>query len=262
MKTIVTLKSLGLPLKAVRGVLESEASNEVLRCLLQEQKKTLERQIADDLEMLKAVRRALGEPARDSAVLSETVRDAAPVGADSGAAENAAKSGGIESVAAGCAAVAPGEVEPTERDSQREKSGPASVQDKPPSMLQHRENKSGMEHNMSKLFARKDTKLYAVQRRMLAEGIVVDVIEVVCVVIGIMTGNWLPLAVALPLIIIVAAELVKAYYQEARYVCPHCHATFQPTMRQFMWSTHTPKTRKLTCANCGTKDWCVEVAAE
>ena len=55
MRTICTLKSLGLPLRAIRGVLESESSDDVLRCLLDEQAKELEAKAAANRATLDAV---------------------------------------------------------------------------------------------------------------------------------------------------------------------------------------------------------------
>lgn len=100
------------------------------------------------------------------------------------------------------------------------------------------------------------------QRKMLLEGIVVDIVEVGCIAGGIIRKNWWPLVAAAPLMIIITSEFVQIYHRDARYVCPHCHAVFQPGMREFFFSAHTPKTRKLSCVNCGTKDCYVEIPAE
>lgn len=212
MRTICTLKRLGLPLKAIRGVLASDSSDEVLRCLLAEQTKTLERRIDADRNTLDAVRQTLNE-------LTE------PSGTTEGEGE-------------GKDQPCPGRPE-------------ENVMQAYPDM----------EHSMSRFFAERGTRLYQTQRKMLIEGIVLDIVEVVCIYIGVTSGNWWPLAAALPLVVIITAELVSMYHRDARYVCPHCHATFQPALRNFFFATHTPKTRKLICTNCGKKDWCAEVAA-
>lgn len=118
-----------------------------------------------------------------------------------------------------------------------------------------------MEHGMSTFFADRGTRLYRTQRKMLLEGVVLSVVEWVCIIGGIVTGNWWPLIAIIPLVVIITTELVWMYHRDARYVCPHCGATFQPNMREFFFATHTPKTRKLTCISCGQKGWCAEVAA-
>lgn len=214
MRTICMLKSLGLPLKAIRGVLSSNKRTDVLRHLLEEQTKTLEARVEDDRAMLAAVQRYQAELGLAPTILGE-------------------------------------------QRGESQAQGAADTGERPSS-----EDNPSMEHSMSRFFAEKGTRLYQTQRKMLLEGIVVDIVEVACVVGGIMTGNWWPLVAALPLMAIIIAEMVRMYHRDARYVCPHCHTTFQPSMREFFFATHTPKTRKLTCENCGTKDWCVEVAAE
>lgn len=124
------------------------------------------------------------------------------------------------------------------------------------------ESDVGMDGAMRRIFADKGTALYGMQRRMLVEGIVIDIVELACIVFGFVTGNWWPLLAILPLIVIILMELLREYYRLARYVCPHCHGTFQPSKREFMFSNHTPKTRKVTCAHCGVKDWCAEIDAK
>ncbi len=209
LRTICLLKSLGLSLKAIRGVMESDGSPEVLSCLLQEQEKELVSKTASDQAMLDAVR---AERARISRAEGHEPNGAA---ADEG--ETSATT-----------------------------------------------TRPGMGHVMGELIpmAEQGTRLRRTQRKMLLEGSVLSAVEIVCVVGGFMTGNWWPLLAALPLIVIITAELVWMYHRDARYVCPHCHATFQPGMREFFFATHTPKTRKLTCTHCHTKDWCIEIASE
>ena len=52
------------------------------------------------------------------------------------------------------------------------------------------------------------------------------------------------------------------YFRKMAYICPQCHAVFQPSIREGFWANHTPATRKLTCPSCGHRGFCVEVAAE
>lgn len=197
MRTICTLKELGLSLRAIRGVLESDGSDQVLRCLLEEQERQLVDELGDRQRTLDAVRARLAE------------LDVRTPGAHADA---------------------------------------DTANDNP-----------NVEQRMSKFFADKGTRLYRTQRKMLMEGIAIDLVELGCIYYGVTTGNWWPLAAAAPLIAIIVAELVWMYHRDARYVCPHCHETFQPAMREFFFATHTPKTRKLTCQACGKKDWCVEI---
>lgn len=229
LQSICLLKSLGLPLKAIRGVLASESSPEVLRTILREQEKALSQQLATDQATLDAVRAMLAQ-------MSAPASDPAP-------AQKAAPEHQTSDSADAAAAAATGPVAEEQTDH----------------ALAHPE--PDMERNMSKIFADKSTRLYRTQRKMILEAIAMGIVEWACIIGGIVTGNWWPLAAAAPLIVIITAELVWMYHRDARYVCPHCGATFQPSIREFTFAYHTPKTRKLTCAACGTKDWCAEVAA-
>ncbi|MGI6216392.1 MAG: MerR family transcriptional regulator [Coriobacteriales bacterium] len=116
--------------------------------------------------------------------------------------------------------------------------------------------------SMDPIMEEKSSRLHRTKRRMIIEGIIVDVIEIGTLVYGIVTGQWLPFACSMILIVIICVEMVRDYYQDSRYICPRCHAVFQPTWKSFSLSGHTPKTRKLTCPKCGEKSWCAEVSAD
>jgi ribosomal protein S27AE len=96
----------------------------------------------------------------------------------------------------------------------------------------------------------------------LPEGIVVDAIGIGTLAYGIVAGRWLPFACSVVLIAIVCMELARAYRQDSRYVCPRCHAVFQPTWKGFLMSGHSPKARKLACPKCGEASWCAEVSVD
>lgn len=90
-------------------------------------------------------------------------------------------------------------------------------------------------------------------------GILMDVLEVFAVAVWIVSGNWVPAAIIFPLVIVAAVVIVREYYIKVEYICPNCHQYFKPSWRDFMFSKHTPKTRKLTCPHCGYRGYCVEV---
>ena len=62
------------------------------------------------------------------------------------------------------------------------------------------------------------------------------------------------LAAAIPVII----WLIRYYYRNIAYICPECHEVFKLAMKEFIFTSHTLKTRKLTCVKCGHKGYCVE----
>jgi len=102
-------------------------------------------------------------------------------------------------------------------------------------------------------------KTYAI---LLSVGIVLDIVQVVTLVLWITKGLWWPFAVGMPLVILVAALLVKMYYKNTAYICPECNVKFKPEFKLFFFANHTPKTRKLKCTNCGHVGFCVETFSD
>lgn len=97
---------------------------------------------------------------------------------------------------------------------------------------------------------------------VLVIGILCDVLWIGALVYAIITGTWWVFFVALAMVVLIVVPLVRANYHKVAYICPECHTTFQPGMKEFMFSAHTPRTRKLTCPNCGHKGYCVETYAK
>ena len=95
---------------------------------------------------------------------------------------------------------------------------------------------------------------------MLAIGLPTTLLQIACLVIGVMTDVWWPLPVAVLLAIALAVAATKYYRSRVQYLCPACHETFQPGMREFVFAAHTPKTRKLTCPHCGHRGHCMELS--
>ncbi|MBO4878845.1 MAG: MerR family transcriptional regulator [Clostridia bacterium] len=93
-------------------------------------------------------------------------------------------------------------------------------------------------------------------------GVPLAVLQWTSIVLWIKNGVWWPFAVWAVLAIVFAVISVRYYYRHTAYICPQCHEVFRPPMRDFMWSAHTPKTRKLTCTACGHRGYCVETWAE
>lgn len=75
-------------------------------------------------------------------------------------------------------------------------------------------------------------------------------------------GIWWPFVVYAAIAIPWGIWVSLYYYKRIGYICPQCHETFKPSFREMFWANHTPKTRKLTCPNCGKKSFCVEVYME
>ncbi len=98
-------------------------------------------------------------------------------------------------------------------------------------------------------------KLY---KKFVLFGIAVEVPEWAAVVLWIKTGIWWPFALCLVLMIPAICWFIKYYYRKVAYICPQCHNTFKPSLKEFTFANHTLRTRKLTCVCCGHKGFCVE----
>jgi len=102
-------------------------------------------------------------------------------------------------------------------------------------------------------------KLKALYRRMLLIGVPCNILQWVTIILWIVKGAWWPFVVWLLIAIPVSIWLCRYYFKNVKYTCPECHKVFKPTLKEAFWAKHTPTTRKLTCAECGHKGFCVEI---
>ena len=116
---------------------------------------------------------------------------------------------------------------------------------------------SDVEHMMNS--RKKLRKTHAV---MLTIGILMDAIQIAALILWIAKGIWQPFAVGMPIVILLGVLMTRMYCKNTDYICPECNAQFKPTLHEFLFSSHTPKTRKLTCPKCGHTGFCVETASE
>lgn len=94
--------------------------------------------------------------------------------------------------------------------------------------------------------------------RFLAMAIPVELVKAGTIILWIAKGIWWPFVVWMLMMIPLVWWFVKYYHQKVTYICPQCHTTFRPAMKEFFWANHTLRTRKLTCTCCGHKGFCVE----
>ena len=102
-------------------------------------------------------------------------------------------------------------------------------------------------------------KLSAVHRNMVLTGLPVSILQWAGILLWIFKGIWWLFALWAVIVIPYAVMIVRYYYRNTAYICPQCHEVFKPTLKDFFWSSHTMKTRKLTCVKCGHRSFCVEV---
>ena len=104
-------------------------------------------------------------------------------------------------------------------------------------------------------------KLRKIHGVMIALGVIMDLLQIAGLILWIVQGIWQPFVVCFAVAVVIGVLLTRYYYRSTEYLCPACSARFRPGVKEFLFSKHTPKTRKLTCSHCGEKDYCVEVAA-
>ncbi len=97
---------------------------------------------------------------------------------------------------------------------------------------------------------------------MLAVGLIMDAIQVSTLMVWIFRGIWWPFALGLGAVIALGVWISWVYFRSTAYICPECHAVFQPGLRQSLFARHTPWTRRLTCTHCGHFGYCVETYRE
>lgn len=189
LRLICLLKSLGLSLDSIKGILDSKTPGKILMLLLDEQSKQIDTEIEDRQKQKEAI-----EMIKESIRNTETI----PV---------------------------------------------KSIND--------------IEQIMNG--KKKLKKTHAI---MLIVGIIMDIIEIGSIVLWIARGIWLPFAIGMPIVIVLGWLITGMYYRNAAYICPECHAKFRPAFGKFLFSKHTPKTRKLRCTECGYEGYCIETSAD
>ncbi len=186
-RLICMLKSLGLSLSAIKGILQSPAPGKVLLLLLDEQLKQIEGEIEDKQTQKRAI-----------TMIQKNIQSSEPVS--------------INSI----------------RDIEQ--------------MMKSKK------------------KLRKVHGIMLTIGIIMDIMQMIALFYWIFKGIWLPFVILMPIVMLMGWLMVRFYYKHTAYICPECGTTFKPAKKEFFFAKHTPKTRKLTCTNCGHNGFCVETA--
>ena len=101
-------------------------------------------------------------------------------------------------------------------------------------------------------------KLSAVHRNMILPAIPLGILQWAAILLWIFKGIWWPFVVWVILVIPYGIWAVRYYHRNVAYICPKCHETFRPAMKEMFFAKHTPKARKLTCTKCSNRGFCVE----
>ena len=102
-------------------------------------------------------------------------------------------------------------------------------------------------------------KLKKMRRMSILTGIPVTALQWFSIIFWIVKGIWWPFVVWVLVAVIWGTIVSRYYFNHVNYICPECHETFRPTLKEAFWANHTPTTRRLTCTACGHKGFCVEV---
>ena len=177
LRLICLLKTLGLTLESIKGILDSDNPNKVLLLLLDEQAKQIGDDIKDKQKQLDSIK-----------IIKESISDESKIPVNS--------------------------ISDVER----------------------------MMNSKKKL-----KKTHAI---MLVLGIVMDAIQIGTLILWIVKGIWQPFAIGMLFVIVLGILMTWMYCKNTDYICPECNTQFKPTLSEFLFSKHTPKTRKLKCPKC------------
>ena len=101
-------------------------------------------------------------------------------------------------------------------------------------------------------------KLSAVHRNVILPAIPLGILQWAAILLWILKGTWWPFVVWVVLVIPFGIWAARYYHRNVAYICPRCHEIFRPAMKEMLFASHTPTTRKLTCTKCGRHGFCVE----
>lgn len=102
-------------------------------------------------------------------------------------------------------------------------------------------------------------KLKALRRTAILTGAPVTALQWFGIVFWIVKGIWWPFAVWALAAAVWGTLVSRYYFAHVKYICPECHEVFRPTLKEAFRARHTPSARRLTCAACRHKGFCVEV---
>ena len=102
-------------------------------------------------------------------------------------------------------------------------------------------------------------KLKRMRWMTILTGAPVTALQWFSIIFWIVRGVWWPFAVWVLAAAVWGTLISRYYFHHVKYICPECHEVFRPTLKEAFWANHTPTARKLTCAACGRKGFCVEI---
>ena len=99
--------------------------------------------------------------------------------------------------------------------------------------------------------------------KIIAIAIPVGILQWGSVALWIFTGIWILFAIAMPIVILIAALLIRMLHKNRAFICAECDEIFKPRFWQSLEASNTARPAWiLTCTHCGHHGVCVEVYAK
>ena len=102
-------------------------------------------------------------------------------------------------------------------------------------------------------------KLKKLRQMVFLTALPMGITQWTCIIFWVVKGVWWPFVLCLLIAIVWGSIMIIHYFSNVQYICPECHQTFRPSVKELILARHTPTTRKLTCTKCGHKGFCVEI---
>ena len=123
-----------------------------------------------------------------------------------------------------------------------------------------RENEKKLEENLLEMVKLKEQK----DKQLLNLEIVIGFISSIAFITLIFVASFLELDTWLTVLLVVIGSVIFAFglgqclrieQTAGYYECPDCHYKYVPTYKTILFAKHINRTRKMTCPNCGKKNW-------
>lgn len=98
-----------------------------------------------------------------------------------------------------------------------------------------------------------------IRTKIILLGIPNTLFQWTAIALWIIKGWWWLFVIQMILAIPQAIASTTYYHKRVSYICPHCHKIFKPSYKEMLFAKHTPSTRALTCTECNTRGFCVEI---
>lgn len=120
---------------------------------------------------------------------------------------------------------------------------------------------SGLNYDIERIISNK-RKLKIVHLFMIFLGIIADILEIGAIVLWIIKGIWWPFIIMLPIVLLLCCYMTFIYIKNTIYICPNCLGKVKPSLKEYLFSKHTAKTRKIYCKKCHESYYAVEIYDE